>query len=391
VVDSQLRVHDVDGVYVAGSSVFPTAGHCNPTQMIVATAIRLADELKQHVTASQTEAPACGVRRNPAAGRDIVLVTGASGRIGRHVCEQLIEQGFDVRAITSRSLRAPPPSVGRIEWRRHDFRESLAFDDLVAGCSAIVHLAAELGNPRHMIRSNVEATRALAEAAERAGIKSFVYTSSASVYGSLGDSPITENSRTITSQDDRKNEYWAASWLRVYGRTKLAGEQALHSVAKNVEYAIVRPTVVVDTQDLVALRHWGRARKYLFANRHAHHVFMPDVANAIVWLLRRALGRSTPQPGVATYVLAEDEADTRTYKHFFDKAWSATGDAAFRVPNIPWQIDWARAFLQARTMPLRPTFGRMRFSADKIRREGWSPPSGMDRAIEQALRQLSDD
>ncbi len=46
VVDRNCEVHGVAGVYVAGSSVFPTAGHCNPTQMIVAMAIRLADHIK---------------------------------------------------------------------------------------------------------------------------------------------------------------------------------------------------------------------------------------------------------------------------------------------------------------------------------------------------------
>lgn len=46
VVNDRGQVHDVEGLYIAGSSVFPTAGHANPTLMIVALAIRLADHLK---------------------------------------------------------------------------------------------------------------------------------------------------------------------------------------------------------------------------------------------------------------------------------------------------------------------------------------------------------
>lgn len=46
VVDANCEVHGISGLFVAGSSVFPTGGHCNPTQMIVAMAIRLADHLK---------------------------------------------------------------------------------------------------------------------------------------------------------------------------------------------------------------------------------------------------------------------------------------------------------------------------------------------------------
>jgi choline dehydrogenase-like flavoprotein len=46
VVDRNCRVHGIANLYVAGSSVFPTAGYANPTLTIVALALRLADQLK---------------------------------------------------------------------------------------------------------------------------------------------------------------------------------------------------------------------------------------------------------------------------------------------------------------------------------------------------------
>jgi len=46
VVDVNCKVHGVDNLYVAGSSVFPTSSHANPTLMIVALSLRLADHLK---------------------------------------------------------------------------------------------------------------------------------------------------------------------------------------------------------------------------------------------------------------------------------------------------------------------------------------------------------
>jgi choline dehydrogenase-like flavoprotein len=45
VVNSDCRIHNVDNLYVAGSSVFPTSSHANPTLMIVAMSLRLADHL----------------------------------------------------------------------------------------------------------------------------------------------------------------------------------------------------------------------------------------------------------------------------------------------------------------------------------------------------------
>jgi choline dehydrogenase-like flavoprotein len=49
VVDPNCQVHGVSGLFIAGSSIFPTAGQANPTHMIVATAIRLADFLKRQI------------------------------------------------------------------------------------------------------------------------------------------------------------------------------------------------------------------------------------------------------------------------------------------------------------------------------------------------------
>jgi choline dehydrogenase-like flavoprotein len=47
VVDKDCRTHQVTNLYIAGSSVFPTAGDSNPTLTIVALAHRLADTLKK--------------------------------------------------------------------------------------------------------------------------------------------------------------------------------------------------------------------------------------------------------------------------------------------------------------------------------------------------------
>jgi choline dehydrogenase-like flavoprotein len=53
VVDENCRVHGVGGLYIAGGSIFPTSGHANPTLMILAFAIRLADKIKSEYFRSQ--------------------------------------------------------------------------------------------------------------------------------------------------------------------------------------------------------------------------------------------------------------------------------------------------------------------------------------------------
>lgn len=55
VVDVNAKVHGIEGLFVAGSSVFPTSSHANPTLMIVAMSIRLADELKRRMHQASME------------------------------------------------------------------------------------------------------------------------------------------------------------------------------------------------------------------------------------------------------------------------------------------------------------------------------------------------
>jgi choline dehydrogenase-like flavoprotein len=55
VVDVNSQVHGVEGLFIAGSSVFPTGGHANPTLMLIAMSIRLADWLKVNQFNSASE------------------------------------------------------------------------------------------------------------------------------------------------------------------------------------------------------------------------------------------------------------------------------------------------------------------------------------------------
>jgi choline dehydrogenase-like flavoprotein len=52
VVDSDCKVHGLEGLYIAGSSVFPTSGHANPTLMLVSLAIRTADDRPEEEVSS---------------------------------------------------------------------------------------------------------------------------------------------------------------------------------------------------------------------------------------------------------------------------------------------------------------------------------------------------
>lgn len=117
VVDRHCQVHGVAGLFVAGSSVFPTAGAANPTLMIVAMALRLADRLKTTCFSSSGRAgdqalPALRDRFKPASqhassvgGRLKVGLVGAGKRISEFYLPilQQLSAHYEVVGVTSRS------------------------------------------------------------------------------------------------------------------------------------------------------------------------------------------------------------------------------------------------------------------------------------------------
>jgi nucleoside-diphosphate-sugar epimerase len=315
------------------------------------------------------------------------LVTGAAGRIGRVVVADLVERGHEVRAVTSRAL-VEPTSSRPVDWRTFDFLEPADYGELVRGCDAVMHLAAEIGKADRMPGVNVEATRRLAEAAEREGVSAFCYVSTVSIYGSGLARNMAEDAPTLTVDRDVPSEYWALDYVRTYGRTKLAGEQALHEVADKVSYVVLRPTVVVDIAEMIAVRDWSRVKRELAAHRHAHHIYVRDVSDAMIWAVERALA-GEPAPGrIETFNLADDDCPEPRHADFMRKAFAASGDPRYRTLNLPGFADWLHDFLRFRTLPFRNPLWRMRFPNDRLRAAGYSFRFGMANAQAMALNAL---
>jgi choline dehydrogenase-like flavoprotein/nucleoside-diphosphate-sugar epimerase len=386
VVDAQCCVHGVEGLYVAGSSVFPTLGHCNPTQMIVALALRLADHLKARAEAARTPTVRTIAATKPGSTR--VLITGGTGRIGHVVVSDLLKRGYSVRATTSKEPPEGDNHDGALEWRRFDFLDATDYDGLVAGCDTVLHLGAEIGKIERMWRVNVEATGLLAEAAERAGAKAFCYTSSVAVYGSGLKRMMTEDAPVLTVDRDIRSEYWALDYVRTYGRTKLGGELALRQKAKTVRYVVLRPTVVVDVPEIIGIRNWSIAKRTLAAHRHAHHIYVCDVSDAIIWSMERAMAGAAAPGSIETFNLSEDEFPEATHADFMRKAFAESRDPRFRIVRVPWIADWMHDFLRFRTFPLRNPLWRMCFPSDRLRAAGYRPRFGLAHAHALALETI---
>jgi dTDP-glucose 4,6-dehydratase len=133
-----------------------------------------------------------------------VLVTGAGGFIGSHLCEALAEKGHRVRALVRYGSRGTAgwldesPVRDALEIVAGDIRDFDSVSRAVDGCRAVFHLAALIGipysyeSPLAYLKTNVEGTYNVLEAARRAGLERVLVTSTSEVYGTARYVPIDE-------------------------------------------------------------------------------------------------------------------------------------------------------------------------------------------------------
>lgn len=139
------------------------------------------------------------------AGRK-VLVTGAGGFIGSHLCEALVRRGDDVTGLCRYTSRRDEGNLaelgadvrGQVDVRFGDLRDRDMAGRLAAGRDVIFNLAASISvpysfeAPREVVMTNVEGTLNMLTAAVDADVSRMVQMSSSEVYGTAQYTPIDE-------------------------------------------------------------------------------------------------------------------------------------------------------------------------------------------------------
>ncbi len=161
-----------------------------------------------------------------------VLVTGASGFLGRAVAAAVRDAGHEVRTFQRR-----PSGVDGVSDSLGTMTDAAAVARAVDGVEAVVHLAAKVslaGDPADFERVNVEGTRMLLAAARAAGVSRFVFVSSPSVAHT--GSSISGDGAAPASPAQARGDY---------ARTKAAAELlALAADASGFAVVAVRPHLV---------------------------------------------------------------------------------------------------------------------------------------------------
>lgn len=175
-----------------------------------------------------------------------VFLTGASGFLGGHLLRALGDAGCTVRALSRRTTSDDLIRKAGGEPVRGDLCDVSAWAHALNGCEAIFHAAADtsLWRPRNAAQfaTNVDGTRHLLEAAERAKVGAFMHTSSVAAWSHRVHGVLRED---VPQRGDE-------SWIG-YERTKYLGEQAVRASA--VPWIVFNPSHILGPGD----RHnWAR-------------------------------------------------------------------------------------------------------------------------------------
>jgi UDP-glucose 4-epimerase len=165
--------------------------------------------------------------------RQIILVTGGAGYIGSHTSLALLQAGYDVVVLdnlcnsSDESLKRVAQLAGRAPvFVQCDIRDRVVLDSLFAEHSihAVLHFAGlkavgeSVAQPLRYYDNNVHGSQVLMQAMADAGVFSFVFSSSATVYGEPAQMPISETCPVGQPTNP-------------YGRSKLMVEEMLRDLA----------------------------------------------------------------------------------------------------------------------------------------------------------------
>ena len=166
-----------------------------------------------------------------------ILITGATGFVGRHLSKALVEKGAKVTAIVRRPDQDLPKEV------KVHLIESLTaptnWQDTLKDIDTVIHLAAITQSSKRpttaekekLHKVNCEATLHLAKAAAAAGVKRFIFLSSVKVLGEQSKTPFTENSPPAPEDN--------------YARSKWDAEQGIKETLKGpMQWVIIRPPLL---------------------------------------------------------------------------------------------------------------------------------------------------
>ncbi|MBV2165619.1 MAG: NAD-dependent epimerase/dehydratase family protein [Kaistella sp.] len=225
----------------------------------------------------------------------MILVTGATGILGRVIVLQLLKQGKSVVAAKRKSSNieevkdsykfytyTPEAFFDRIKWVDVDFDNMFSLENALRGIEEVYHCAATVSfhpaDQRRMYHTNIEGTRNLLYACEGSQVKKFCFVSSIAVLDGVNEKDETDENSDYNQKLDHS----------AYAVSKHFSEMEVwRAAAEGLNTVIVNPGIIIGSGN------WTQSSGMLFANLAkpytfsggASYVDVRDVAKASIELM----------------------------------------------------------------------------------------------------------
>lgn len=297
-----------------------------------------------------------------------MVVTGATGFVGRHLMKHLLEHGHEVRAL---ARQEPPAELlsPKVQWVVGDMADPATWERLLEPRCTVFNLAYSAAT---VAADALKATETMVESCVSGGVSRLVHCSTVSVYGHVLESPVTETTKCQP--------------LQRYGKIKLAVERTVAIKANNrLECSILRPSSVLgdggltlekEISDLLdGSKVLSYLRACLFGVRRFHLVPVETVASALLYIAQVPLLEPAE-----LFIVSDDEDPINNFLDIEDILRDELGVPRFPVPPLPvprWMLEF---LLHMMGRPNANT--RTVYSSAKLKSRGFVSPV----SLEQALR-----
>lgn len=306
--------------------------------------------------------------------KPVVLVTGASGFVGRHVAPALAREGWQVRrAIRSRDSADDEVVIESI-GPETDWSAALY------GVDAVVHLAARVHHKHeeHAVQLyrnvNIAGTLHLARSAATAGVRQFIFVSTVLVHGRSNEG------RAPFSEDD------ILTPRGLYGMSKAAAEAGLRTLARDSEMkiSVIRPPLVYGAgakgNFALLTRAVSLGMPLPFAAIHNQRAFLA-VQNLSSFILRR-LAHPDPASNFEIFLVADREQVSTP--EFIERLAKASGKSP-RLFSMPPDLLSTLLSVLGRQDTHDSLIGSLELNVSKAIATGWQPQVSLDEGLRLAL------
>jgi nucleoside-diphosphate-sugar epimerase len=313
----------------------------------------------------------------------MMLVTGATGFVGRALVSELLAKGCQIRALVRKVSTGLPVEVEQVVVDLGEIEDEGAIRDAFAGVDVVVHAAARAhmmqdrsADPLAEFRKlNRDATLALAGLAADVGVKRFVFLSSIKVNG---EETFPQRQPCTFKPDD------AFIPTDPYGLSKYEAEQGLLTLAKEtgMEVVIIRPPLVYGPgvkANFASMINWLRKGLPLPLGAIHNKRSFVALANLVSFIALCADRTRSPKAANQVFLISDGEDVSTT--QLLRKVAGALGKEPRLLPVPVGLMSFAARLISKGDVANR-LFGSLQVDSSKARDLlGWQPVITMDEQL----------